>query len=165
MNLAEAIAVLERAVPSPSQGLPDEVFYYISRTTPMVNVDLLIQDDKKRTLLAWRDDPLAGKGWHLPGGIIRFKETFAQRVQKVAQTEVGVEQIEFDPVPLAVNEIILKDFDDRGHFISILYRCWLPAGFKPENKGRSPRDVGFLAWHESPPADLLKLQDFYRKFL
>ena len=71
-------------------GLPDEVFYYISRTTPLVNVDLLIKDENGRTLLSWRNDRYAGKGWHVPGGIVRFKETLETRVQKVAEIEVGV---------------------------------------------------------------------------
>ena len=33
-------------------GLPDEVFTYISTVTPLVNVDLLIRNDKGETLLA-----------------------------------------------------------------------------------------------------------------
>ena len=78
MNFTDAIAFLEKEVPNPSAGLPDELFYYISKTTPLVNVDLLIKDENGRILLAWREDPIAGIGWHIPGGIIRFKETFAE---------------------------------------------------------------------------------------
>ena len=165
MNMAEAIAILEQQVPNPSQGLPDDVFYYISKTTPMVNIDLLIQDENKRTLLAWRDDSYTGVGWHIPGGIIRFKETFDDRIQKVAQLEVGVDKIQYDPSPLAVNQIILKDSDVRGHFISILYKCSLSGDFVPENKGFEPFDPGYLEWHDSCPDDLLKYHEIYRKFI
>ena len=59
MSIADAIDVLDRSVTDPGLGLPDEVFYYISRTTPLVNVDLLIKDEIGRVLLAWRDDPVA----------------------------------------------------------------------------------------------------------
>ncbi len=97
MNITDAIAILDRQVSNPSAGLPDELFFFISRTTPMVNVDLLIKDENRRTLLAWREDSIAGTGWHIPGGIIRFKETFEQRIQKVAQLEVGIDHIQFDP--------------------------------------------------------------------
>src|SRR4030042_2731238 len=82
LNIAEAIAALDRQVPNPSAGLPEELFLYISRTTPLVNVDLLIKDENGRTLLAWRDDQYSGKGWHVPGGIGRFKEPLERRGTK-----------------------------------------------------------------------------------
>lgn len=164
LSIAAAVASLEAHVPDPSQGLPDDVFYYVSRVTPMVNVDLLVKDERGRTLLAWRDDPLAGKGWHIPGGIIRFRETMATRVRQVAATEIGA-PVAFDPVPLAINEIIHPERATRGHFISILYRCRLPGAFVPENRGRSRRDAGFLQWHDACPADLLALQEIYRTFI
>ena len=45
--------------------------------------------EKKNTLLAWRDDHLNGKGWHIPGGIIRFKESIKKRINEVAKNEIG----------------------------------------------------------------------------
>lgn len=164
MNFSDAIAFLDKEVPDPSAGLPDEVFYYISKTTPLVNVDLLIKDEKGRTLLAWRDDPIVGLGWHIPGGIIRFKETFAQRVQKVAQLEIGVDSIQYDQTPLALNQVILNDHAIRGHFISILYKCSLPEAFVPENRGISNADPGYLMWHDTCPDNLLETQDIYKDF-
>ena len=74
MDINEIIRMLEEKIENPRIGLPQEVFFLVSRLTPMVNVDLLIKDEKGRTLLAWRDDEFVGKGWHVPGGIIRFKE-------------------------------------------------------------------------------------------
>ena len=165
MNIADAIAVLDKQVLNPSNGLPDEVFYYISRTTPLVNVDLLIKDENRRTLLAWRVDPIAGTGWHIPGGIIRFKETFEERIQKVAQLEIGVDDIKYNPTPLAISQIILNDCKVRGHFISILYDCFLSSTFIPENKGLCIADPGYLKWHDNCPDDLLKFHEIYRKFL
>lgn len=164
MNISDAIAVLVEQVPNPSVGLPDEVFYYISRTTPLVNVDLLIKDEKERTLLSWRNDQYAGKGWHVLGGIVRFKETLETRVKKVAETEIGVD-IDFDIIPIAVNQCIHHDRDIRGHFISILYKCFLPGTFVPENKGLSHEDAGYLMWHDSCPDNLLKFHEMYRKYI
>jgi len=46
MNIADAIAVLNKEVPHPSESLSDEVFYYISKPTPLLNVYLLIKDEK-----------------------------------------------------------------------------------------------------------------------
>ena len=163
-SLARAVAVLDAAVPDPSRGLPDEVFYFISRMTPMVNVDLLVKDERGRTLLAWRNDPYAGQGWHLPGGIIRFKETMEERIRQVAATEIGA-AVGFDPVPLAINQIIAPALPARNHFISILFRCHLAGAFVPENRGLSRHDAGYLKWHDACPDDLLTFQEIYRSWL
>jgi colanic acid biosynthesis protein WcaH len=131
----------------------------------MVNVDLLIKDEKGRTLLAWRDDPYCGKGWHIPGGIIRFKETFEQRVQKVAQTEIGIDSIKFDSTPIDLNQIIIPHYQIRGHFISILYKCFLSGTFRPHNNGLRHDQPGFLSWHDGCPENLIPYHSIYRKYL
>lgn len=163
MSVDEAIAVLRRAIADPRIGLPREIFLFASGITPMVNVDLLIKDESGRTLLAWRDDELAGAGWHVPGGIVRFKERLHERVSEVARGEIG-RALEFRKTPLAVNEVIC-DHDARGHFISFLYECAAPAAFEPSNAGRSAGEPGYLAWHEGCPADLVEVHGMYRGFI
>ena len=164
MNIIEAIAALEKHVSKPSEGLPDEVFFYISRTTPLVNVDLLIKDDKGRVLLSWRNDPYAGIGWHLPGGILRFRERLEARIKKVAEIEIGV-PVNFDPNPIALNQLIYPTLKNRSHFVSLLYKCLLPVDFIPQNKGISCNDAGYLKWHQTCPDNLLKYHEIYKKFL
>ncbi|HIJ38622.1 MAG TPA: NUDIX domain-containing protein [Rhodospirillaceae bacterium] len=163
MKIDEAIAVLDRAAPRPTVGLPDDVFYYISRTTPLVNVDLLIKDENGRTLLAWRNDRYCDVGWHVPGGIIRFKETYETRVEKVALSEIGV-PVAFDRAPLAVTNMIHTDRDVRGHFISLLINCRLSSAFVPDNRTRSASDGGFLQWHDCCPDNLIPFHHVYRPF-
>ena len=161
MKKSTAIAILEDQIGDASTGLPEEIFYFVSRTTPMVNVDLLIKDETNRTLLAWRNDSLAGQGWHLPGGIIRFKEKIEDRLVKVAEIEVGV-RVGYDPEPIAINQIIVDGRNTRGHFISLLYKCRLNGEFRPRNDGLRSTDAGYLRWHSSCPEDLLKWHDIYR---
>ena len=163
MNVHEAIEFLDKQIPHPSSGLPQEVFLFISRITPMVNVDLLIKDENGRTLLSWRDDQFAGTGWHVPGGIVRFKENIETRLLKVAEKEIGA-IVEFDPVPIAINQIILSH-NTRGHFISILYKCFLSSNYIPKNTGLSNNDVGYLKWHNSCPMNLVKVHEIYRSYI
>lgn len=163
MDMHEAIGFLEKKIQNPSLGLPEEVFLFISRITPMVNVDLLIKDENGRTLLSWRDDQFHGAGWHLPGGVVRFKEELKKRVQKVAETEIGT-AVEFEHVPIAINEIICKH-NTRGHFISLLYKCFLSGKYAPRNKGLTERNKGYLKWHDSCPSNLVKVHEMYRKFI
>jgi len=164
VNLESAISVLAESVPDPDKGLPDELFYYISQTTPLINVDLLIQDENGRTLLAWRDDQYAGQGWHIPGGILRFKETLETRILQVAISEIG-QPIDFDPAPIAIHQMVHKSRDIRGHFLSFLYQCTLPSLFVPRNVGKKPGDSGYLAWHEHTLSDLLPVHEVYRAFI
>ena len=165
MTILEAIKCLKQNVPNPSKGLPEDLFYYLSSTTPIINVDLLIKNKKEYILLAWRDDQYAGKGWHVPGGIIRFKETIKERINEVARIEIGTFVDYYDPEPMAINEIFNYEREVRSHFISLLYRCTLPVDFVLNNKEYSRSDPGYLMWHKSCPDDLLKLQDIYRKYL
>lgn len=165
MHISDAIKVLVKQVPDPSKGLPDEIFYYISRTTPLVNVDLLVKDEKGRTLLSWRDDQYAGTGWHVPGGIIRFKETMETRILEVARTELKIDRIDFDPIPVELNQLIHPTRDIRGHFISILFKCFLQGEFVPKNRGLSKSDRGYQEWHNGCPDNLLKVQEMYRKHI
>src|SRR5205085_9887670 len=62
-------------------------------------------------------------GWHIPSGIIRYKESATDRVRAVAHTELGAD-LAFEPAPIFVLESIAPE-RDRGHFYSLLYRCRL----------------------------------------
>jgi len=124
MKLRDAIVRIESFIGNPSKGLPEEVFLFISTVTPLVNVDLLIKDEQNRTLMTWRDDEYSDAGWHIPGGILRFKETIASRVKAVARQELGAD-VRFKEHPLAINEVIHPSRRVRGHFISLLYECTL----------------------------------------
>ena len=83
-DLKHYIEQVSNLISKAQNGLPEELFYFISSITPMTNVDLLIKDNDNRTLLTWRNDKYYGPGWHIPGGIIRFKETFSIRISDVS---------------------------------------------------------------------------------
>jgi ADP-ribose pyrophosphatase YjhB (NUDIX family) len=157
------LKALEARVGDPRRGLPEDVFRFVSRITPLVNVDLLIQDDRSRTLLTWRDDEFYGPGWHVPGGIIRYKESAADRIRACAREELNAE-ISSDPAPLLVSEGIREE-DTRGHHVSLLYRCTLVS--PPDEARRAAEDPplsGQWRWHERCPPDLLEAQRPYARF-
>tara|TARA_Y100001934_G_C12366519_1_gene783808 strand:+ start:1713 stop:2240 length:528 start_codon:yes stop_codon:yes gene_type:complete len=148
----------------PRFGLPKDVFKFVSQVTPMVNVDLLINDPTKGTLLAWRDDEFYGPGWHIPGGILRFKELAVNRINEVAKNELGT-AVKSEKRPLEVNELIANHRDVRGHFISMLFRCELLGEIK--NQAYNAREIldGDLQWHKSCPNDLIFNQKVYTKYI
>jgi ADP-ribose pyrophosphatase YjhB (NUDIX family) len=161
--LRRGIDTLEGALGDPRRGLPEELFLLVSRLTPLINVDLLIQDDRSRTLLTWRDDDFFGAGWHVPGGIIRYKEPAADRLRACAREELGAE-IAFDPAPILVWESIRAE-DTRGHFISLLFRCRLLNPPDPGRAASDPPRSGQWRWHHGCPPDLLEAHRSYAQLL
>ncbi len=163
MGLEDDIRRIESELDDPRGGLPEPVFRFVTRLTPMVAVDLLIRENG-RTLLTWRDDDHY-HGWHVPGGIVRYKERMADRLKEVARLELGVE-IAAGPAPMAVNEIIHDDRDVRGHFISFLFECRLTSTLQESRRHRGgPRQHGQWAWHDRTPEDIIGSHAIYRRFI
>jgi colanic acid biosynthesis protein WcaH len=164
MTMEDVIHFLDDSIPDKTVCLPEDIFLFISRITPLVNVDLLVKDKKGRTLLTWRDDKYAGKGWHIPGSIVRFKETLEQRVHKCSEQELGT-VITFEPEPISIKQFIVPELDSCAHHISFLYKCSVPDDYIPENKNRREKDAGYIKWHERCPENLIAVHSFYRKFI
>lgn len=150
-------------VDEPKEGLPESLFLFATEITPMVNVDLLIRDDERGILLSWRKDRFYEEGWHVPGGIIRIKESFEERIRKVGESEIGCKDIIFQPKPIEVVPIICPEMKQRGHFITFVYECKLPDGFDVNNIVNES-EAGYMKWHKTCPENLLKVHEFYRKY-
>lgn len=155
----------------PENGLGKELFLQVSSLVPIVNVDLLVYNEKGQFLLTWRDDPHCGKGWHIPGGCIRFKETCAERIEKVAELELGIKHIFFEKEPIKIYEIINHEHRDivnqneRGHFITLVYKCFAPEGFTTDSQKQKQGEVGYMKWFDHLPDDLLSIQSCYRNII
>jgi ADP-ribose pyrophosphatase YjhB (NUDIX family) len=159
------VAQLKSLIADPAAGLPEDLWLFLSSITPMVNVDLLIRDDGRGTLLTWRDDGYYPPSWHVPGGIVRYREKLETRITAVARSELGTE-VSFRPEPLAVSEIVVPERSVRGHFISFLYECRLlgPPAEALRYKEGPPRP-GQWAWHEDCPENLISVHEIYRKYV
>lgn len=165
MRINGIIGLLDSLINDPSEGLPEDVLLFVSRITPLVNVDLLIKNSQGQTLLTWRDDGLHPAGWHIPGGIIRFKETVKDRIHAVAATELGTE-VKPKTKPLAIKEVIARSRPVRAHFISLLYECTLLGS--PDERRRYAKGTpkpGEWAWHQECPRNLICVQKMYREFI
>lgn len=145
----------------PRKGLPEDLFLFATSLIPIANVDLFIHRDAK-VLLSWRDDEFHGKGWHIPGGCIRIKETCENRIQQTALNEIGC-RVSFNPTPIMVKEDMtdksrpwLDNELMRSHNISILYDCELPEKFEIGNSEEREHVPGCLKWFSDVPNDLLE---------
>lgn len=152
-------------------GLGSELFNFVSTLTPIVNVDLLVYNNKGQFLLAMRNDPHCGKGWHVPGGCIRFKEAVDERIRKVASEELGLINFTYDKEPLKVFEIFsseqrnIANQDERAHFITLVYKCKASDDYVINNGNKNETDAGFLKWFDKLPQNLLSIQECYKEIL
>jgi colanic acid biosynthesis protein WcaH len=160
--------ILDKAlkhISNAKEGLPIDAFYFVSQLTPLINVDLLIKNKKGQVLLTWREDRFYGPAWHIPGGIIRFKESIDHRIKKVAEHELGA-TVRYLNEPINVREKMNNERDIRGHFISLLYLCELKSEANKENAYLiGEPQSGQWAWHDKAPSNLLKVHESFRKFI
>lgn len=165
-DLSTCFSSILDTVGNARNGLSKPVFLFVSQLTPMVNVDLLIQNDRGETLLTWREDEFYGPGWHVPGGVIRFKEYAKTRIAKVAQSELGVD-VTSSEHPVCIREVMAADRDVRGHFISMLYACAL-VGNLPDALAyvpNLPKQNGRWQWHQGCPSNLIRQHEMYREYI
>ena len=163
-SLNKLLLEIEHYIDDPREGLTEEIFYFISKLTPLVNVDLLIKNELNETLLTWRDDKFYGPAWHIPGGIIRFREKFDSRILKVARKELGAE-VTHEEHPIAIRELFAKGRDIRGHFISLLCPCRLKTSIKADQFLEGKPKHGQWAWHKNAPDNLLANQLTFSKYI
>ena len=164
-NILESyLKKIKGIISDPQDGLPEELFHFASSITAMANVDLLMKNNKK-TLLIWRDDQYYGPGWHIPGGIIRFKETFSSRIHKVAESELDM-SVTHSQAPITIKELFAKNRNVRGHFITFLYECWPESepDISRKYNGGEPQN-GQWSWHDKSPINIIKQHASYESFI
>ena len=146
-------------------GIGQELFLAISQMTPSVNVDLIVKSpDDRSTLLTWRDDKYYGPGWHVPGGVIRFKEKMIDRVHKVASAEFNRELAKVEG-PIGFHEMFNTTRDIRGHFVSFVFLVKLKA--PPDRRMELISDPfnGGWRWFEDCPENLIPNQAALGQYL
>lgn len=112
----KTLCSLLKKVEKPHEGLPQQVFNALINLVPFVACEIVLKSNKG-ILLTYRKDKY-WHGWHFPGGLLRFNESFEERIENVAWQELGVvlEKIKF-----------LCPFNcvrgKRGHHISLVFLC------------------------------------------
>ena len=111
------LASLLKKIDKPHQGLPQPVFDALLEVVPFVACELAVVNEKDEFLLTWREDELY-QGWHFPGRLMRFRESFKKCLDKVAQNELGIRINNYD-------FLSVKDCSQgrRGHIVSLVFRC------------------------------------------
>lgn len=69
--------------------LNDEVFRQVVAATPLVAIDLIVQDETGRFLLGLRRNRPAAGYWFVPGGRILKNETLSEAFKRLTSEELG----------------------------------------------------------------------------
>ena len=149
----------------PRSGLGKTLFEALSELTPIVNIELIVSDTNARVALVYRDDEFYGPGWHLPGGVLRFKENLVERVHRTASKEVGCKNLT-DLVFLNHFEVFAANRDTRGHFISFLFSAVDMKLVELENfESNKNYKHGDAAMFSNFPENIIPQHSKYGKYL
>ena len=165
-RLNDAIEYIRSCDIQPQGGLPENLFLMISGLVPLVNVDLLVTNSRGQLLLSRRNDRFFEKSWHIPGGCLRYGDSFAKRITETAERELRA-KVSFDEQPLAVRNVwrganaSQEHPNERGQNIAILFACRLPEDYQIENFGKQEDEDGYLKWFDTLPVDFMKIQHVY----
>ncbi|MBN2638839.1 MAG: GDP-mannose mannosyl hydrolase [Bacteroidales bacterium] len=105
------------------------------KQTPLVALDLIIENNEGDFLLGWRTKKPAQDQWFVPGGRIRKDERMAEAFQRIAKEELGLKVMMEDAEFLGVYEHLYEDnvFDDPDfgtHYIVLGYRIQINSELK-----------------------------------
>ena len=117
-----------------THDLGSDLFETIIKIVPQIAVEAIVVDSiakPKKVLLIWRKDENY-KGWHFPGGFIRFGEKPADRLKIVVKKELGAKLLKYKRL-----SGIYTLIDSMGHTISLCYLAEI-------NKKNHPRGRWFL---------------------
>lgn len=118
-----------------------EKFVDIIDATPLVSMDLLIENKEGKVLLGKRLNRPAKDYWFVPGGRIRKNETLSNALARISMAELGIE-ISIDKVSLmgAFDHIYKDNFagvdEVNTHYVAMGYKVTLSEDFllKPDDQ-------------------------------
>lgn len=71
--------------------LPFNAYKQVVKNTPLVSIDLIIEDAEGKFLLGYRLNNPAKNTWFVPGGVIRKNEHFKDAFKRTTLDELGIE--------------------------------------------------------------------------
>ncbi len=104
-------------VRTPRHGLSQKLFDKLVKLVPFVGCELVIVNKKKEFLMTWRDDKYF-HGWHFPGSLLRYRETFKKRINAVAKEKLGVRVLSHKWV-----DVFNHVNHPREHAVCLIFVC------------------------------------------
>ena len=87
----------------------DKLFINIIDATPLVSIDLILQNTNDEILLGKRVNRPAQGSWFVPGGCIKKNETIMDAMKRIALNELGIDIADHNVKLLGVFDHIYED--------------------------------------------------------
>ncbi len=124
------------------EKLPEEDFIQIIKNTPLVAIDLIVENEDHNILLGWRKNAPAKGYWFVPGGRIFKNEKFPDAFKRITKNELGKSYPLSDASFLGVFEHIYPGENVSGregfgtHYVVIAFRLkvYLPELYLNEEQ-------------------------------
>ena len=106
----------------------DKHFLQIINSTPLVSIDLIVQNEKREVLLGKRVNRPAQGYWFVPGGIIRKNEKIESAIRRISLAELGIDISLRDAQLQGLFDHIYDDnyFGEDGvntHYVVLAFAC------------------------------------------
>ncbi len=105
--------------------LPDEVFRTVVSSTPLVSIDLVVENTNGELLLGLRNNRPAQGFWFVPGGRIMKNERLDAAFSRLAREELGLDVQRGDARLLGVYEHLYTDSvfgsEPDTHYVVLAY--------------------------------------------
>lgn len=119
----------------------DKEFLKIIDSTPLVSIDLIIENQNEKILLGKRVNRPAQDYWFVPGGRIVKNEKLASAIKRISSTELGETILMPDVQLLGAFDHIYKDnflneSSINTHYVVLAYKINCKSNFeiKPDNQ-------------------------------
>lgn len=89
--------------------LPRDAFAAVVRDTPLISIDLVVQDEAGQILLGLRRNRPAQNFWFVPGGRIRKDETLDGAFARLVREELGIDRVRSQARFLGAYEHLYED--------------------------------------------------------
>jgi colanic acid biosynthesis protein WcaH len=111
--------------------IPPEKFKEVVQNTPLVSIDLIIENINGEILVGWRNNHPAKGFWFVPGGRIMKNEKFEDAFHRIALDETGLDLKINDTIFMGIYEHFYPNEDFTGissfgtHYVVIAFRLKL----------------------------------------
>lgn len=109
--------------------LPQNVFQTVIGATPLVSIDLVVQNSKGEYLLGYRTNRPAQNYWFVPGGRVQKNEKLEAAFKRLTLGELGEELAREDAEFMGVYEHLYEDSafneNETTHYVVLGYQLTL----------------------------------------
>lgn len=104
-------------------------FKNVVRNTPLISIDLIIENNTKKVLLGKRTNRPARDFWFVPGGRIFKDESLEDAFNRIVEAEIGIEKSITDAKFVGVYQHFYNDnFSEdefSTHYIVLAYKLFI----------------------------------------